>query len=142
MKSILKVSIISILLSVNTAYAKEPKWMVGAATLEYVLYIDVNSIVVEKDSTRVWILTDMPFSKWQKKKNIIKDKHYSSSISINNIFCNESTYTVNQIYFYSDNKGKGDLVYTSPYDNNPSNKDSIPPGTLLDMLKDKVCFNR
>ena len=51
MKSVFKLSVAIIFLLVNPAIAKAPKWMVGAASLEYTLYIDVNNIVVENDFT-------------------------------------------------------------------------------------------
>lgn len=118
-----------LVISMNTPFAAQPKWVSIGNNKEGESLLDVNNIVSHELLVRVWTLFNYNAPKYNAMS-------FKQGYEIN---CKEMTYKAFEGYFYKDTMADGEVVFM--FDKSDTYI-PIMPGTFIDKINDYVCKNK
>ena len=97
-------------------------------------YIDYSRIKTEGRYKSMWDLTDL-----KSPKTDSSGKQYKSSIAKRVVDCQGSRAQSVALYFYSEQMGKGEVVWSKNYQIAESDWEYPPPNSIADVLTNIAC---
>ena len=109
------------------------EWKLFGGSDTYDTYIDYSRIRTEGRYKSTWSLSDY------KSPNTFTGKQYKSMVFKVLIDCQSSRNHVVDVYFYSEQMGKGEIIYSTNNQIKESGWKSPPPNSIGDDLIKTVC---
>jgi hypothetical protein len=108
------------------------EWIEVGETRNAVFFIDPTTLKKERNLVKIWTMRDLKEIAFSSTANVsyLSDRTYAE------FNCKEEKYRQLNFYWYSENKGGGQVVFIS---DTPSKSIQIPPGSITSIIMKAVC---
>ena len=108
------------------------EWIEVGETKNAVFFIEPTSLKKDKNLVKIWTMRDLREVVFSSTANVsyLSDRTYAE------FNCKEEKYRQLNFYWYSENKGGGQVVF---FNDDPSKSIQVPPGSITSIIMKAVC---